>query len=181
MLPNARCVVSGRHVLGRAHCRGFLSASSSALPLALPSTWTAKHLRWMPMNRTISSSSVSVSLIRSTSFVAYPSSLPSFVTRRAASSLSEAEVNKRLNEFQDLFVEARLCIEDATESAGTKYFEDDVEAATDAVNEAVQAFQNLIDDMDDENEKNRILRSNGLKVEQLKGELEMALHGGHDH
>ena len=36
-----------------------------------------------------------------------------------------------------------------------------------------------IEDVKDADQKNGILRSNGLKVEQLKGELEMALKGGH--
>ena len=101
--------------------------------------------------------------------------------RSLTTSLSQGDIQKRLDEFQDLFVEARLCIEDATDSAGTRYFEDDAQAAIDAVNEAVQAFQRLIDDIENEDEKNRVLRSNGLKVEQLKGELEMAIKGGHDH
>lgn len=95
--------------------------------------------------------------------------------------MSSDEIQKRLDGFQDLFVEARLCIEDATESAGTSYFEEDAQAATEAVNEAVAAFEQLVNDVDDDDEKNRILRGNGLKVEQLKGELEMALHGGSDH
>ena len=43
----------------------------------------------------------------------------------------------------------------------------------------VGAFDSLIEDIADTDQKNRILRSNGLKVEQLKGELEMALKGGH--
>lgn len=100
---------------------------------------------------------------------------------RYMSTLSESDIKKRLDTFQDLFVEARLCIEDANESAGTKYYEEDVQAAIDCVNEAVAAFEALVNDVTDLDEKNRILRGNGLKVEQLKGELEMALHGGHDH
>ena len=39
----------------------------------------------------------------------------------------------------------------------------------------------VISAFDDDEQKNSVLRGNGLKVEQLKGELEMALHGGHDH
>lgn len=80
-----------------------------------------------------------------------------------------------------MFVEARLCIEDVNESAGTKYFDDDAEEAQRAVDEAVQTFEKLINDIGDIDEKNRVLRGNGLKVEQLKGELELALKGGHDH
>ena len=100
---------------------------------------------------------------------------------RTFASLTETEIRKRLDEFQDLFVEARLCIEDVTESEGTKYFDDDAEAAQEAVQAAVDAFEQLIQDIEDPNEKNRVLRGNGLKVEQLKGELDLALKGGHDH
>ena len=97
------------------------------------------------------------------------------------SAMSPSDVQKRLDEFQDLFVEARLCIEDVNDSAGTKYFEEDLEEATRAVDEAVQAFTDLVDSIEDINEKNNVLRSNGLKVGQLKGELKMALDAGGDH
>lgn len=100
---------------------------------------------------------------------------------RWSSSLSSTEIQKRLDEFQNLFVEARLCIEDVNESEGTKYFDEDAEAAKEAVEEAIQAFEQLIQDIEDPQEKNRVLRGNGLKVEQLKGELDLALKGGHDH
>jgi hypothetical protein len=97
------------------------------------------------------------------------------------SSLSPSDIQKRLDDFQELFVEARLCIEDVNDSAGTKYFEEDLEEATRAVEEAVKAFTDLVDSIDDVEEKNSLLRSNGLKVEQLKGELKMALDAGGDH
>ena len=97
------------------------------------------------------------------------------------STMSPSDIQKRLDDFQELFVEARLCIEDVNDSAGTKYFEEDLEEATRAVDEAVQAFTDLVDSIEDVNEKNSVLRSNGLKVEQLKGELKMALDAGGDH
>ncbi|CAB9518719.1 expressed unknown protein [Seminavis robusta] len=104
-------------------------------------------------------------------------------TRWFASSatMPDKELKNRLEDFQELFVEARLCIEDCNDSAGTKYFDEEAEAATEAVEEAVAAFKALISDIEDEDQKNRILRGNGLKVEQLKGELEMAIKGGGDH
>ena len=95
--------------------------------------------------------------------------------------MADNDLKKRLDAFQDLFVEARLSIEDCTDSAGTKYFDEEAEAAQEAVDEAVEAFKTLIADIDDDDQKNSVLRGNGLKVEQLKGELQMALHGGHDH
>ena len=98
---------------------------------------------------------------------------------RCFSVMAEDELNKRLDKFQDLFVEARDSIEDVVDSAGSTYFDDDAKMAEQSVDLAVQEFQKLLDDLKDADQKNRILRSNGLKVEQLKGELEMALKGGH--
>ena len=99
--------------------------------------------------------------------------------RRFFSIMPDDELNKRVQTFQDLFVEARMCLEDVTDSAETTYFDEDAEAATEAVTEAVNEFNGIINDLTDEDQKTRVLRSNGLKVEQLKGELEMAIKGGH--
>jgi hypothetical protein len=84
-----------------------------------------------------------------------------------------------LNEFQDLFVEARMCIDDLNDSVGTTYYDEDAEEAREAVETAVENFQALLKEITDIEQKNRVLRSNGLKVEQLKGELELTLKGGH--
>lgn len=100
---------------------------------------------------------------------------------RSFAVMSEKDLNKRLDAFQDLFVEARLTIEDCNDASNTKYFDEEADAAKEAVEEAVKVFQTLIGDLDDEGQKTRVLRGNGLKVEQLKGELEMALNGGHHH
>lgn len=98
---------------------------------------------------------------------------------RYFSIMAEDELNKRLDKFQDLFVEARDSIEDVVDSSGSTYFDDDAKVAEESVDVAVQEFQKLLEDLKDVDQKNRVLRSNGLKVEQLKGELEMALKGGH--
>jgi uncharacterized protein YukE len=98
---------------------------------------------------------------------------------RLFGNMPDDQLNKRLDTFQNLFVEARLIIEDATDAAETTYFNEEVEAAKKAVAEAVDEFNSIINDIDDADQKTRVLRSNGLKVEQLKGELEMAIKGGH--
>jgi hypothetical protein len=98
---------------------------------------------------------------------------------RCFSTMPDDQLNKRLDAFQDLFVEARMCIEDAADSAETTYFDEDAEAATEAVTAAVDEFNKILGDIEDADQKNRVLRSNGLKVEQLKGELKMAIQGGH--
>lgn len=55
--------------------------------------------------------------------------------RRWASSaaVGEDELRKRLNAVQDAFAEARDELSDAAESVGTVYYDEDVEAATAAV------------------------------------------------
>ena len=93
--------------------------------------------------------------------------------------MPEDEIKKRLDEFQELFVEARYCIEDATDAADSTYFDEEAQTAKEAVDKAVETFDSLINDIQDTDQKNGILRSNGLKVEQLKGELQLALSGGH--
>lgn len=103
------------------------------------------------------------------------------IVTRSLAVMSDKDLNKRLDAFQELFVEARLTIEDCNDAANTKYFDEEADTAKEAVEEAVKEFQTLIGDLDDEDQKTRVLRGNGLKVEQLKGELEMALNGGHHH
>jgi len=97
-------------------------------------------------------------------------------------SLLSCTIDHPPDEFQDQFVEARLCIEDAQESQETTYFAEDLDAAQEAVDEAVSAFESVVNDIKDKDQKNSVLRSNGLKVEQLKGELQMIIDGhGHHH
>ena len=93
--------------------------------------------------------------------------------------MPEDEIKQRLEEFQELFIEARYCIEDCTDAADSTYFDEEAQSAQEAVDKAVASFDSLINDIQDVDQKNGILRSNGLKVEQLKGELQMALNGGH--
>mmetsp|Transcript_3508 Transcript_3508/g.7622 ORF Transcript_3508/g.7622 Transcript_3508/m.7622 type:complete len:160 (+) Transcript_3508:3-482(+) len=101
---------------------------------------------------------------------------------RTFALMAEDELKRRMDDFQDLFVEARLCIEDAQESQETTYFAEDLDAAQEAVDEAVKAFNEVVADIDDKDQKNSVLRSNGLKVEQLKGEIQMIIDGhGHHH
>jgi len=100
-------------------------------------------------------------------------------TTTTSSSLDPNEIQKRLNEFQDLFVEARMCIDDLKDSVDTVYYDDDAEEAKEATDAAIEYFEKLCSEITDLDEKNKVLRGNGLKVEQLKGELELTLNGGH--
>ena len=111
-------------------------------------------------------------------------------------SLSADELRREMDNLNDLFVEARDEIEYAEEAKETTYFNEEAEAAQEAVDgtfyfhgsrgislfylfceslaAAMGAYNQLLDKLDDE-AKQQLQRSNGLKMEQLKGELAMML------
>jgi len=96
----------------------------------------------------------------------------------AASGPSDAEYKTRMDEFQDLFAEARLSLEDARESEGTTYFEEDLDQSIEDVDKAIGVFEGLLADLDEER-RGGLMRSQGLKVEQLRGELKLIMDGDH--
>uniref|UniRef100_A0A7S2A9P4 Uncharacterized protein n=1 Tax=Trieres chinensis TaxID=1514140 RepID=A0A7S2A9P4_TRICV len=96
----------------------------------------------------------------------------------SGATLSDDDLRSRLEDFQEQFAEARLCIEDCADAADTTYFDEEADAAREAVDLALKTFESILAELDEET-KGRVVRQNGLKVEQLKGELELVLNGGH--
>merc|ERR1712216_764883 len=96
----------------------------------------------------------------------------------SSTAMGDEELRQRLDVFQDLFTEARMCIEDCQDAAETTYFDEEAETAREAVQAAIDNFEELLGDLD-ARQKQSVMQGNGLKVEQLKGELELALNGGH--
>lgn len=83
-----------------------------------------------------------------------------------------------MEDFSALFTEAREELQYASESRETTYFNEEVEAAQKCVVKALTCFKELCDGVDEES-RNAIMRSNGLKVEQLKQELKQLTNGAH--
>lgn len=69
------------------------------------------------------------------------------------------------------FAEAREEIESAMDSKETVYFNEEAECARRAVGEVVDMYQGLLRKLP-ENDKAAIQRAMGLKIEQLKAELQ---------
>jgi len=87
---------------------------------------------------------------------------------------SQKQVRDAMNDFQDLFVEARLSIEDVQESLDTTYFEEELGVAKDAVRTALEAFDSVAELLkDDVDQLNEFKRANIMKVKQLQEELKM--------
>lgn len=85
--------------------------------------------------------------------------------------MAELDVNKEVDMINLKFVEAREEIEMAMESKETVYFNEEAECARAAVKEVVELFEGLLGKLP-ESEKTAIQRSMGLKIEQLKAELQ---------
>jgi hypothetical protein len=74
-------------------------------------------------------------------------------------------------QINDLFVEAREEIAYAQEDAGTTYFNDSYDDAKGLVDKVLEQWDSLLGGLE-ESERGRVQRSMGLKMEQLKAELQ---------
>ncbi|OMO89010.1 hypothetical protein CCACVL1_08064 [Corchorus capsularis] len=86
-------------------------------------------------------------------------------------STSELDVNKEVDSINLKFAEAREEIEMAMESKETVYFNEEAECARAAVKEVLDMFDGLLEKLP-QSEKAALQRSMGLKIEQLKAELQ---------
>ncbi|KAJ1419760.1 hypothetical protein SESBI_14897 [Sesbania bispinosa] len=84
---------------------------------------------------------------------------------------SELDHNKEVDTINLKFSEAREEIKMALESKDTVYFDEEAECARAAVNEVLNMFDGLLARLP-ESERAALQRSMGLKIEQLKAELQ---------
>ncbi|KAK9757332.1 hypothetical protein RND81_01G155900 [Saponaria officinalis] len=84
---------------------------------------------------------------------------------------AEFDKNKVVDEINMKFAEAREEIEAAMDSKETVYFNEEAECAKNAVNEVLEMFNGLLGKLEGQ-ERDALLRSMGLKIEQLKAELQ---------
>jgi lipid II:glycine glycyltransferase (peptidoglycan interpeptide bridge formation enzyme) len=99
------------------------------------------------------------------------------IARRGTASIS-IDIDKRMDEVNLQFAEARELIQDATESLGTTDYSEDAEDAIQAVKAAKELYQTLLDDLAQAGlaaEKQAVERANGQKMKQLDAELETVL------
>ncbi|KAI9395172.1 hypothetical protein POPTR_005G198100v4 [Populus trichocarpa] len=92
-------------------------------------------------------------------------------TESGSGSVPELDVNKEVDMINLKFAEAREEIEMAMESKETVYFDEEAECARAAVKEVMDMFEGLLGKLQ-ESKKAALQRSMGLKMEQLKAELQ---------
>ncbi|EXB76819.1 hypothetical protein L484_001243 [Morus notabilis] len=91
--------------------------------------------------------------------------------RRYGGGPGEFDVNKEVDTINLKFAEAREEIEMALESKDSVYFNEEADCARAAVKEVLDMFDGLLGKLP-ESEKAALQRSMGLKIEQLKAELQ---------
>lgn len=162
--------------------------------ITLRNLFTRKSLR-IPQNRSIVSSPVSINSLRDVSgHIGPPSPSPysksslseassrifripnassqrRFGTDSSGNGGSPPDVNKVVDEINLKFAEAREEIEMAVDAKETVYFNEEAECARNAVAEVLELFEGLLEKVT-EKEKASLQRSMGLKIEQLKAELQ---------
>ncbi|EOA34656.1 hypothetical protein CARUB_v10022219mg [Capsella rubella] len=89
----------------------------------------------------------------------------------SSSGGSPPDINKVVDEINLKFAEAREEIEMAMDSKETVYFNEEAECARAAVADVLEMFEGLLGKVT-EKEKASLQRSMGLKIEQLKAELQ---------
>ncbi|MEW5303257.1 MAG: hypothetical protein WDW36_005965 [Sanguina aurantia] len=89
---------------------------------------------------------------------------------RGVSTISERQAI--VDDINDLFVVARDEIADAVEDKDTTYFNDGVESAGAAVDAVMQKWEVLLSQLNEE-EKQKMQRSMGLKMAQLTAEFKL--------
>ncbi|KAG8369268.1 hypothetical protein BUALT_Bualt15G0133800 [Buddleja alternifolia] len=102
---------------------------------------------------------------------------PSTITPPTHSNISQhlrnysVDTDKEVDKINLKFAEAREEIESAMDSKETVYFNEEAECARAAVGEVLEMYEGLLDKLP-ESEKAKIQRAMGLKIEQLKAELQ---------
>ncbi|KAG6434854.1 hypothetical protein SASPL_106498 [Salvia splendens] len=81
------------------------------------------------------------------------------------------ETDREVDKINLKFAEAREEIESAMDSKETVYFNEEAECAREAVGEVLELYEGLLRRLP-ESERGSIQRAMGLKIEQLKAELQ---------
>ncbi|KAK9110560.1 hypothetical protein Sjap_018620 [Stephania japonica] len=100
-----------------------------------------------------------------------PPQFPRPIHHYSTESEPSIDHSKEIDEINLKFAEAREEIEMALESKETVYFDEEAECAREAVKAVLDMFEGLLGKMG-ERERAALQRSMGLKIEQLKAELQ---------
>lgn len=98
----------------------------------------------------------------------------------SGATLSPEDMKRRVDDINDSFTEAREEIEAAMEAVGTTYFNEEAEYAQEVTERTLAMYYELCDELSEE-ERGKLQRAMGMKMEQLKAELKQIDHAHDDH
>ncbi|XP_076311516.1 uncharacterized protein LOC143225626 [Tachypleus tridentatus] len=93
-------------------------------------------------------------------------------TNLTKEKLSPEDLQKSIDHLTEEFSETLALLEDARTSLGTIYITEDMKDAETKVNKTLEEFQNLLNRLN-ETQRTEVNRSLGLKMHELKAQLEM--------
>lgn len=160
-----RTLISGSKLLSRHSLQGSSSVSKSLFHLksfvSFSNEWWLDTISWRNPKGNPNHHFLQVSSLSSSSKASIFQNL----------RLYSVETDREVDKINLKFAEAREEIESAMESKETVYFDEEAECARAVVKEVLDLYEGLLAKLPD-NEKSAIQRSMGLKIEQLKAELE---------
>lgn len=124
---------------------------------------------WLNHHKGLKQSSMTSLLRQLSSRVFYSSRLP----RSAFCTTTTAP--KTINDVNELFAEARLCLQDALESKGTVYFADDFADAKEATKATLVAYNTLLESSTPD-VRTSLVEANRPKMAQLEEEFKQLEH-----
>ncbi|XP_033631033.1 uncharacterized protein LOC117292961 [Asterias rubens] len=83
--------------------------------------------------------------------------------------LTSDMLRREMENLSDRFMEAKELLDDARESMGTVYFNDDLEDADGAVEETLKEYKSLLARLSEE-QKQTVMRTIGLRMEELSAQ-----------
>ncbi|XP_013780057.1 uncharacterized protein LOC106464457 [Limulus polyphemus] len=87
-------------------------------------------------------------------------------------NLSPEDLQKSIDHLAEEFAETLALLDDARTSLGTVYITEDMKDAEAKVNKTLEEFQNLLNRLN-KTQRTEVNRSLGLKMHELKAQLEM--------
>ncbi|CAO3618945.1 unnamed protein product [Cunninghamella blakesleeana] len=81
---------------------------------------------------------------------------------------TKAEMEKAMNEIEELFGIAKDEMEYAEESHGSVYYQEEYTTAKNAVNECLNAYESFLKDLPSDEMRNEVSGKVGMKLKELK-------------
>ncbi|GFO38741.1 hypothetical protein PoB_006524600 [Plakobranchus ocellatus] len=94
-------------------------------------------------------------------------------------SISSADLKRAMDDLTEQFMEARELIDDARESMETVYFSEDMAEAQEAVKATLDQYRKLLEQLS-EDQRQEVLRTIGLRMEELKAQEQAITDSLHD-